>query len=147
MVNGMTTDPHSPRSSARRGLRGPFARWPRAADAALAIVIFLTVVFVSIEGPNDELVIHSLGDWSIAALLASTVASGALYWRRHRPLVVLGVTLVISALPITLGYSEMLGIAMLIALYSVGRYVTSDRWSYIGLGGAFALGGLAILME
>jgi signal transduction histidine kinase len=149
MVNGMATDPHFPRSSARRELRGPFFRWPRAADAALAIGVFLTIVFVSIEGPNDELVFHSLGDASIAALVLYAVASGVLYWRRHRPLVVLGITLVLSALPTTLlPTSDMVGFAMLVALYSVGHYATNDRWSYIGLGGALALVALTpLIME
>ena len=135
----MATDSHFPRGGSRRELKGPFSRWPRAADAALAIGVFVTIVFVSFEGPNDDLVFHSLGDASIAALVLYAVASGVLYWRRHRPLVVLGITLVLSALPTTLGQSDMVGFAMLVALYSVGHYATNDRWSYIGLGGALAL--------
>jgi signal transduction histidine kinase len=46
-----------------------------------------------------------------------------------------------------LGYSELVGIAMIVAVYSVGRYATNDRWSYIGLGGALALVGLTVLFD
>lgn len=146
-MNSMTTVPHSPRGIARRRLRGPFSRWPRAADGSLAVAVFLTIVFVSIEGPDDKLVFHSLGDASIASLLVYAVAGGALYWRRHHPSVVLWVTLVLSALPMTFGYSDMVGIAMLFALYNVGRYETNDRWRYVGLAGALALVALTPLIN
>jgi signal transduction histidine kinase len=138
MVNRTALDPQTPRSS---------ARWPRAADAVLAIVVFLAIVFVSFEGPNDEFAIRSLSDVSIAAFFVYAVASGALYWRRYQPLVVLGVTLVASALPMRLGYSETVGIAMLVALYSVGRYATNDQWSYVGVGAAFALVAITPLID
>lgn len=138
----------TPLGSAPRQLRGPFTRWPRAADTVLAIVVFLTTVFVTSEGPNnDDLVIRSAGDIPIAAFFVFAVASGALYWRRSQPLVVLGVTLVALALSIGLGYSELVGIAMLVALYSVGRYVTNDRRSSIGLGVTLAVHGFIAFMD
>lgn len=127
------------RRSVRRPPAGPFTRWPRIADGVLSIVVLLTVLFVSFEGPNEEPVIRSVGDTSIGAFLVLAVACAALYWRRSRPLAVLAVTIVASAVSTGLGYSELVGIAMLVALYSVGRYVTSDQWSSIGLGGALAL--------
>jgi signal transduction histidine kinase len=53
--------------------------------------------------------------------------------------VVLGVTLAASTLSLALDYTEAVGFAMLIALYSVGNYVTDDRRSYMGVGGAIAV--------
>jgi signal transduction histidine kinase len=140
-------DPQRPRSSAPRPLRGPFARWPRAADAVLAIVVFLATVFVTSEGPNEEFAIRSLGDLSIAAFIVVAVACGVLYWRRSQPLIALGVTLVASALSLGVVDLELVGIAMLVALYSVGRYATHDQWSYTGLGGAFAVVASSALLD
>jgi signal transduction histidine kinase len=82
-------------------------------------------------------------------------ASGALYWRRSQPLLVLGVTLIASALStgfvllelVGAADVELVGVAMLVALYSVGRYATNDRWSSIGLGGAFAVIALSAAVE
>src|SRR5688500_19338897 len=97
----MGLDPQTPRSSARRPLRGPFTRWPRAADAVLAIVVFLVTVFVKSEGPDEDLAIRSLADVPIAGFLVLATSSGALYWRWSTPLVVFGVTL--AALALTQG--------------------------------------------
>ena len=125
-----------PLGNASRGFRGPFARWPRAADAVLAIAVFLAVVFL-VDGPGDSTVIRPIGDVPITALLVFAVASAALYWRRHAPLAVLGVALVAWAL--TLGGSEsQLGGVAIIALYSVGRYAGDSRWGQVGVAVAVA---------
>ena len=136
-------------------MRGPFTRWPRAADAVLAIVVFLVALFVKSEGPNDDFAIRSPNEVSIAGLFVLAVASGVLYWRRSRPLVALGVTLSASALAAALaslgsvGASELelVGVATLVALYGVGRYATDDRWSQVGLGGWFAVIALSATVE
>jgi len=140
-------DPQTPSRIAGRPVGGPFTRWPRAADAVLAIVVFLVAVFVKTEGPNDDLVFRSVDDVSIGAFFVFAVASGALYWHRSQPLMVFGVTWAATALSTGVPTLELIGIAMLVALYSVGRYVAADRWSYLGLGGAFALVGLTFLMD
>jgi signal transduction histidine kinase len=151
----MVLDPQTPRRGAQRPLRGPFIRWPRAADAVLAVVVFLVALLVKSEGPNDDFAIRSLNEVSIAGLFVLAVASGALYWRRSRPLVVLGVTLSASALSVGLtslgsvgaAELELVGVAMFVALYGVGRYATDDRWSQIGLGGVFAVIALSATVE
>jgi len=140
---------------ARRPVGGPFTRWPRAADAVLAIVVFLMTVFVKSEGPNDDLVIRSVGDVSIGVLFVLAVASGALYWRRSEPLIVFGVTWAAAALSTGAVYFELVraadlelvGIPMLVALYGVGRYAINDRWAYLALCGAFAVVGLSAPMD
>lgn len=137
-MNHAAPHPQTPLSSARRRLRGPFARWPRAADNALAIVMFLTALFV-VEGPNETIAIRSFGDVPIGAFFVLAAASSALIWRRRWPLAVLATTLVATSLAAVLGYSELIGLTMLIALYGVGRNVGSDQWSYIGLAGTLAL--------
>ena len=125
-----------PLGNASRGFRGPFARWPRVADAVLATAVFLANVFL-VDGPGDSTVIRPIGDVPITALLVFAVASAALYWRRHAPLAVLGVALVAWAL--TLGGSEsQLGGVAIIALYSVGRYAGDSRWGQVGVAAAIA---------
>ena len=138
MVNRTALDPHTRLPSVRLPLRGPFTRWPRAADAVVAIVVFLAGVFV-VEDPNQDFAIRYAGDVPIGEFIVIAVASGALIWRRYQPLVVLGVTLAASTLALALSYTETVGFAMLIALYSVGNYVTDDRRSYMGVSGAIAV--------
>ena len=138
-MNRTARDPETALNSAQRPLRGPFARWPRAADAVLAIVLFVLIVFVSFEPPDGDLVLRSVGDVPIGEFIVMAVACGALILRRAHPLLVLGVTVAASALSLALGYSEGTGFVMLVALYSVGSCVTDDRRSYIGVGGAIAV--------
>jgi signal transduction histidine kinase len=134
----MAQDAQTLVTGTRRPLGGPFTRWPRIADTVLALAVFLLFLFVSPKGPADELTFRTVGDVSIAALIVFAVASAALYWRRSQPLVVLGVTLGAATLSIASDDFDLVGIAMLFALYSVGRYVTDDRWNYVALGGALA---------
>jgi signal transduction histidine kinase len=145
-VNVRALDDQAMRSGAPQPFRGPFARWPRAADAVLAIAMFLVIVFVS-EGPNEEFAIRSIGEVSIAAFIYIAVASAIIYWRRSYPQVALPVTIVATALSLGFGYPDLVGITMMVALYSVGRYATNDRWSYIGLGGAFAVVASSALLD
>jgi signal transduction histidine kinase len=109
--------------------------------------MFVGIVFVSFEGPDDEFSIRSLGDVSIAAFIVIAIASSVLYCRRSRPLVALGVTMVASILSTGLGYPDLVGVTMLVALYSVGRYATNDKWSYIGLGGGLAVVAISAFLE
>jgi len=134
IVDGTALFSPTPVGSAPRRFRGPFARWPRAADGVLATVVFLGTVFVT-DGPGDSLVIRPIGDVPIPALLVFAVASAALYWRRRAPLAVLAVVLVAWASTIGSGYADLGGVAI-IALYSAGRYATDDRWAYLGVGAA-----------
>jgi len=134
MAYGTSMDPSTSRPSTAGG--GPFTRWPRVADAVLALVVFLVMLAVSPEGPNDEVAFRAVGEVSIAALIVLAVAGGVLYWRRSQPLAVFGVTLGATVLSLGLRDAGTVGIAMLFALYGVGRYVTDDRWSWIALAGA-----------
>ncbi|HEX3214853.1 MAG TPA: sensor histidine kinase [Actinomycetota bacterium] len=128
-----------------RRFRGPFTRWPRAADAALAVAVFLAAVFL-VDGPGDAIVVRPVGDVPIPALLVYAVASAALYWRRRAPLAVLGVVLVAWALTLGDSYSQIGGVAI-IALYSAGRYATEDRWGQVGVAAAIAVVSIDLLND
>ena len=134
-----------PLGNAPSRFRGPFARWPRAADAVLAIAVFLAVVFL-VDGPGDSIVVRPIGDVPITALLVYAVASAALYWRRRAPLAVLGVALTAWALTLGDSYSQIGGVAI-IALYSAGRYATEDRWGQVGVAAAIAVVSIDLLND
>jgi signal transduction histidine kinase len=151
MVNRTPLNAQTRVSSTRRPPGGPFTRWPHVADTVLALVVFLVVLLVSPEGPDDELTFRAAGEVSIAALIVSAVASGVLYWRRSKPLVVFGV-IVTLALAATvpsagLGDAETVGIAMMFALYGVGRHASNDRWGYVALAGALAFVTISSLID
>jgi signal transduction histidine kinase len=137
IVNGMVLSSPTTLGNAPRRFRGPFARWPRAADAVLAAAVFLGTVFVT-DGPGDSLVTRPIGDVPIPALLVFAVASAALYWRRRAPLAVLAVVLAAWASTIGSGYADLGGVAIF-ALYSAGRYATNDRWAYLSVGAAIVV--------
>ncbi|MFV1961888.1 MAG: hypothetical protein ACC658_08645, partial [Acidimicrobiia bacterium] len=116
--------------------RGPFARWPRVSDAVLAVAVFALALFV-VDGANEgDLAIRSLGDVPPAAFLVFAVASGALLWRRSLPVVVFAITVGATLLSTLLGYSQVVGVSFVIALYSVSGYSTGVRRSYFALGTA-----------
>jgi signal transduction histidine kinase len=137
IVNGTALSSRTPLGNAPRRFRGPFARWPRAADAVLAAAVFLATVFL-VDGPGDAIVVRSIGEVPLPALLVFAVASAALYWRRCAPLIVVAVALVAWASTIGSGYADLGGVAI-IALYSAGRYATNDRWAHLGVGAAIAV--------
>jgi signal transduction histidine kinase len=139
IVNRTAPPSRPPLGNAPRRFRGPFARWPRAADAVLAAALFLATVFL-VDGPGDSVVIRPIGDVPVAALLVFAVASAALYWRRRAPLAVLGVAVAAWAVTLGSGYADLGGVAI-IALYSAGRHTgeAQDRWARVGVGAAIVV--------
>ena len=110
---------------------GPFTRWPRAADAVLAAVLFVLTLFLT-GGPDDSIVLRDLDDVPLYVVLLFAVASGALYWRRHAPVVVLAVVLAAWALTLGSGHNDLGGQA-LFAVYALGRYGSVERWGHVGV--------------
>ncbi|MBA2556281.1 MAG: sensor histidine kinase [Chloroflexi bacterium] len=146
-----------PLASALQRLWGSVTRRSRAADAALSVAVFVTTLFFGFDGSDAGLVMDAPGGrpWTVtrvgdvpfaAALVLLALACASLHWRRSQPFAVLWVTVIATALAGGIGYSHVAGgLAMLVALYSVGRHASSDLWSYIGLGGASAVFGLDYL--
>lgn len=126
-----TGDSSAGRAYVQRMRPGPFTRWPRTADAVLAAVLFvLTLLFTT--GPDDSWVRRDLGDVPLWVVLLFAVGSGALYWRRHAPVVVLAVVLAAWALTLGSGHADLGGHA-LVALYALGRYGSVERWGHVGV--------------
>ena len=117
--------------------RSPFTRWPRAADAVLAAVLFALTLTLT-DGPGDSLVLRDLDEVPPWVVLLFAVGSGALYWRRHAPVVVLAVVLGAWALTLGSGHSDLGGQA-LVAVYGLGRYSTAERWGHVGVDAALVV--------
>ena len=126
----------APLTDPPRRFAGPFARWPAASDAALALVLFACNLLL--EDDNDTVRLRALEQTPLLAVLLLGLTSAALYWRRRAPLPVLGVVLVGWLLALGTDYGG-LGVHAIIALYSVGRYGADDRRSYLGVGAAVAV--------
>jgi signal transduction histidine kinase len=116
---------------------GPFTRWPRAADAVLAAVAFVLTLNVT-GGPDDSLVLRDVGAVPLYVVVLFAVASGALYWRRGAPVVVLVVVLAAWALTLGSGHNDLGGQA-LVAVYGLGRYTNADRWGHVGVDAALVV--------
>ena len=114
--------------------RGPFTLWPRTADGALAIFAILLTVVISLTDEGQPFYNHSVSDVPVAALLVYVLTGGVLYWRRSHPLEVLGAIIVLSILSNIFAYTNGCLFPTVISLYSVGRYVEINRWSYIAAG-------------
>jgi signal transduction histidine kinase len=112
--------------------RGPFTRWPRTTDAFLAVVVFsvsLVAVAASALGDNDPFTIDSISDRPFGAFAMLSIAAASLLWRRRRPIAV-----TVSVMAITIGwaitgYGDGQDLALIVAIYTVGRYTTNHRYS------------------
>ena len=135
MVNRTSSKSQTRLGSTWQPLRGPLTRWPRAADAVIAMFVFLWSVFVTDEDP--DLALRALDDVPVGSFIVYALASGALYWRRSRPVGVLGLSLAGLAVLTGLGYPNSVW-ALPFALYAVGRYAINDQWSYYGVGATIA---------
>ncbi|NUL04749.1 sensor histidine kinase [Streptomyces lunaelactis] len=145
MMNRTAPPSETPGGSVPGRFRGPFARWPRAADAVLAITTLLAMVFLE-EAPGDAIAVRAISDVPVPALLLFAVAGGALYWRRREPVGVLGVAL--AAWALTLGTSQSnTGVVAIIALYGAGRYAADARWGRLGVVAAVAMVTVEGLMD
>ena len=116
---------------------GPFTRWPRAADAVLALALFVLTLSIE-EGPGDSLQLRDVGDVPLLIVLVFAVASGALFWRRRAPVVVLAVVLAAWALTLDSGFAD-LGGQSLIAVYGLGRHGNAERWGHVGVDAAIVV--------
>ncbi len=120
-------------------------RWPRSADAVLAILVLLASLFLSSEGPNQDILIRTVDEVTADALIILMLAGVALYWRKSHPLTVLGIILASLILLAAFDYSyDLYGLP--VALYSVARYVSNDRWSDIALGASISVAAISELI-
>ncbi|WAZ19137.1 sensor histidine kinase [Streptomyces cinnabarinus] len=126
----------TPVRSVSSKFHGPFVRWPRTADATLALALFLAATFLE-EGPGDAMAVRPIADIPLPVFLPYIAAGAALYWRRSRPIEVMCVALASWAPLMGSSYSTLGGI-VIVALYSVGRHADDRRWGPLGVVAAAA---------
>jgi signal transduction histidine kinase len=139
MVTGALSGPAMAEDLPRPPLGGPFTRWQRSADVALAAVVFLLEVVGVLSRAVDESGEFSLsmfGAVPAAIYLLLVASSTALLWRRSRPLIVLAATLIASVVWDVMALADGPSLAIFVALYGVGRYVTDNRSSLLAVTGA-----------
>ncbi len=130
--------------------RGPFARWPRAADTLLAAVVFmasLAAVGLSALDDDQDVTIGSVVDRPAGAAALLAAWSTALWWRRSRPVVVTVVLLAGMLLWALLASGDGQDLPLVVALYSVGRYHTDHRSSMAVLAAAVAVGMVGTVID
>lgn len=138
-------DPGEPHPS-----RGPFARWPRVTDAALALVIFagtLVAVALSALGDGEDFTVDSIGGLPPGAFVMLATAAAALLWRRQRPIAVTAFLLAIMIGWAIAGYGDGQDLAVIAAIYAVGRYTTEYRHSLTTVAAVIAVGILGTLID
>lgn len=119
--------------------RGPFARWPHVADSALAVVVFATssiAVAVSALDDREEFGSASIGDLPAGGFVLLGLAAVALLWRRGRSIAVTAFVLAIMIGWAVAGYGDGNDLALIVAIYSVGRYTADPRHSLAAVGAA-----------
>ena len=112
--------------------RGPFTRWPRTTDAALAVVVFvgsLVAVAASALSDGESFTIDSIGDRPAGAFAMLAGAAVTLLWRRRNPVAVAAVVMAIMVVWAVAGYGDGQDLALVVAVYSVGRYAADHRSS------------------
>ncbi|MGW0777270.1 sensor histidine kinase [Streptomyces sp. NPDC002835] len=145
MMNRTAGPSDAPIRSEPVRFRGPFVRWPRAADAVLALAMFLATVFLE-EAPGDAIAVRPITDVPVPVLLLFAVAGGALYWRRSEPVRVLAVTLLAWAATMGTSYATMGGM-VIVGLYSAGRYAADTRRNSLGTTAATAAAVAAVVLD
>lgn len=113
--------------------RGPFTRWPRFSDAVLTILCFGLTLAIWHTDMGDDAAL------SFAAFMLFLLGNASVYWRRRHPERVHAAVLLASALSMLFGHLLSPIFALVVSLYSIGRYSNDDRRSVIGLAAALAL--------
>ncbi len=119
-----------------RPIRGPFQRWPRTTDIGLAMAVFILTLGMWYAPTMESELERPLPP---VAFLLFLSGSAVLVMRRAQPDVVHAMVILASAVSMFAGYVEAPLAAMMVSLYSLGRYSASDVNSYIGMGAAIGL--------
>lgn len=139
MVERPTPENQAPPDLDWQPLRGPFTRWPKISDAVLALVVLLITIGFWGSWLNDSPDVHLDGIAYVFAMILFLVGTLVLYWRRQKPLQVHTTVLATSALAMAPGFMYGPLPALMISLYSLGRYTENRRLGHFGLGAALAL--------
>ena len=120
-------------------VRGPFARWPRVADGLLALLVFagsLVAVTASVIDDGEDFDPTVIGDRPVGVVALLALAAVALWWRRAHPTRVVAGELALLVVWALAGYGDGQDLALVVAVYSVGRYSSNARHSVVAVAAA-----------
>ncbi|MCP5031490.1 MAG: sensor histidine kinase [Actinomycetia bacterium] len=129
---------------------GPFTRWPRSTDGALAVVVFMSsliAVAASALDDAEEFTIARIGDRPTPGFILLGLAAAALLWRRRRPIAVTTFVLVIMIGWAIAGYGDGQELALIVATYSVGRYTTNHHHSLATLAAVIVISIIGTIID
>lgn len=130
--------------------RGPFTRWPHAADGALALFVFagsLVAIATSRLDDGEDLTLAAIRDRPVGAFVLLAVAATALWWRRSRPVTVTAFVLFLMIVWAIAGYGDGQDLAIIVATYSVGRFATNYGHSLLAVFAAAAVGIIGTVID
>ncbi len=105
-----------------------------AGDVILAVGILLVEVFAAAQArAGDGSISAAIGGLPIPAWIALIIGSAVLVVRRHRPLAVLAVVVAAYAVWHLFGYADGPSLAIIVAMYGVGRYIADLRASVLAV--------------
>ncbi len=130
--------------------RGPFTRWPRTTDAALAVLVFagsLASVSLSQLGDGEDFTLDAITGLGGAAIALLGVGAIALLWRRRQPIAVAAAVTATVVVWAVAAYGDGNDLALIAAMYAVGRYALEPRHSAAALVAAIALSELGTVID
>ncbi len=116
---------------------GPFSRWPRTTDAILALIVFavsLVAVAASAVADGDDLRLGDIGDHPVGAFALLAISAAVLLQRRSQPIAVTAAVLAAMIAWALGSYGDGHELALVVAIYGVGRYSTDYRQSLVAVG-------------
>ncbi len=130
--------------------RGPFTRWPRTTDGALAVAVFagsLVAVTASRLGDGEDYTIDSISDLPVGSFTLLAAAAVALLWRRRQPIAVATLVMAIMIGWAVAGYGDGQDLALIVTIYAVGRYTTEHRHGLAAVAAAIAVSILGTIID
>jgi signal transduction histidine kinase len=107
----------------------------------------LVTVTVSALGDGEAYSIDSIGELPAGAAAMLAVAAGALLWRRRQPIIVATTVMAVMVGWALAGYGDGQELALIVAIYAVGRYTVDQRHGRAALAAAIAVSILGTVID
>lgn len=127
--------------------RGWLARWPRAVDAALGLLIVTSAAVTFETSEGGAVHIGLLGEATLVGILIGIASALSMMWRRSRPTLVAVFNAGVVVVWWALGYPGDPSLGLFFSLYGVGRYEQHGRATYGVAVGAVVLTAAAAVVD
>lgn len=117
-----------------------------ALDAGMAVVVLGLALLLTEGEQPDSLALRDFSELPLVAYPLFVAACAAILWRRTHPVPVFAVTYVVGVLAGLGGWSDLIGLSFMIALYSIARHSDSDRTTQAALALAILFAGATLVI-